>query len=839
MKSYSAVGLAVAATLLSAGAVAQESTELEEIIVTATKRAQTLQDVPVAVSVTPIETINKASIKDITDLASIIPSLRVTTLQTSTQTNFVIRGFGNGANNPGIEPSVGVFIDGVYRSRSAGSIGDLVDVERVEVLRGPQSTLFGQNASAGVISLVTQKPQFEWGGYVEGTVGNYNAKILKSKVTGPISESVAFSIASVTNQRDGYYTELKSGEMINDRDRSDVRAQLLWKASDNFELRIIGDYSNINELCCGVSNLVNGPTGAIIQSPLVGGKIYTGDRFDRKYYANTLPINSVKNSGFSVHLDWDLGDWQMTSISASRNQETAFDYDFDFTSGDLGAVNYNEGDIGTVTQELRLSYDGGGKVRGLLGAYYMTEKVDYDNTIRIGTGFRNYAGVLTNPTNPTAGLQTLPSLEAAFGLPSGSLFRAGTGNKIETEQDTDAYTLFGQLDFDLTDRLTLTTGVAMTDTQKDVNFAQTSNEVFSSLDFVTAGFAQIRGALLRAGLPDSLASQFADQASVADGTVVPCFRPPAPFGALTGPLCNPLLALYPLQFLHPVVPFSDSSSDSKTTYTIRLAYDFNDNLNAYAGVSTGYKATSWNLSRDSKPFPPAAAARSPLGGAVNPWYPRYGTRYAKPEEATVVELGLKGRWNRFAANVAIFDQEIKNFQSNLFFGTGFQLANAGVQSTKGVEIETQFKVTDALQLDVAATWLDPLYDSYVGAPGINGPYDASGTRPAGIHDWSISTAVTYNWTLGDVPGFVRADYLYEDNVQLVDNVPASVASRQVNTLNASLGFALQNWDFLLWGRNLTNDNYLLQAFPAVAQTGSFSGYPNEPRKYGLTVTYKF
>ncbi|MGA0800317.1 MAG: TonB-dependent receptor plug domain-containing protein, partial [Steroidobacteraceae bacterium] len=149
MKSYSAVGLAVAATLLSAGAIAQETSALEEIIVTATKRAQTLQDVPVAVSVTPVETINKASIKDISDLASIVTSLRVSTLQTSTNTNFIIRGFGNGANNPGIEPSVGLFIDGVYRSRSAGAIGDLVDVERVEVLRGPQSTLFGQNASAG------------------------------------------------------------------------------------------------------------------------------------------------------------------------------------------------------------------------------------------------------------------------------------------------------------------------------------------------------------------------------------------------------------------------------------------------------------------------------------------------------------------------------------------------------------------------------------------------------------------------------------------------------------------------------------------------------------------
>ena len=228
MKSYSAVGLAVAATLLSAGAVAQESAELQEIIVTATKREQTLQDVPVAVSVTPVETINKASIKDITDLASIIPSLRVSTLQTSTQTNFVIRGFGNGANNPGIEPSVGVFIDGVYRSRSAGAIGDFVDVSRVEVLRGPQSTLFGQNASAGVISIITQKPSFEWGGYAEATVGNYNTQILKSKITGPLSDNVAFSLSAVRNERDGYYKELKSGADINDRDRSDVRGQLLW-----------------------------------------------------------------------------------------------------------------------------------------------------------------------------------------------------------------------------------------------------------------------------------------------------------------------------------------------------------------------------------------------------------------------------------------------------------------------------------------------------------------------------------------------------------------------------------------------------------------------------------
>jgi outer membrane receptor protein involved in Fe transport len=103
----------------------------------------------------------------------------------------------------------------------------------------------------------------------------------------------------------------------------------------------------------------------------------------------------------------------------------------------------------------------------------------------------------------------------------------------------------------------------------------------------------------------------------------------------------------------------------------------------------------------------------------------------------------------------------------------------------------------------------------------------------------VVTAVNYNWLIGDIAGFVRADYRYDSNVQLTENVPASFASRQVNTLNASVGFALDKWSFLIWGRNLSNDDYLVQAFPAVAQTGSFSAYPNESRKYGLTVKYKF
>jgi outer membrane receptor protein involved in Fe transport len=863
MKRFPIVGLAVSLTLLTGTAVAQDSEGLEEIIVTATKREQTLQDVPVAVSVTSVETINKASIQDVSDLASIIPSLRVTTLQTSTNTNFIIRGFGNGANNPGIEPSVGVFIDGVYRSRSAGAIGDLVDVSRVEVLRGPQSTLFGQNASAGVISVVTQKPQFETSGLIEATLGNYNQRILKGKVTGPLNDSLAYSLSGVINQRDGYFLNQRDNTDFNNRDRWDIRGQLLWNASDAVEVRFIADMSRIDEVCCGVSNLVNGPTGALAaiaaglpqNRVIYPGSAGAGKPFDRAAYINKKPLNRVENSGGSLHVEWEINDaFDFTSITAWRDQKTDFDYDFDFTGALLGTVNRNVGDIETFTQEFRIAFDNGGKVRGLLGAYLMQEDLEYSNEIRIGDHFRSYASLLASaatgaPTplflagvesqlaaaGPTLGGSISPLCTGCtFG--AGSFFRSGTGNLINTTQDTEANTLFGQLDFDLTDRLTATVGLAHTSTDKVVNFRQTTNEVFSSVNLVQLGFGSIFSTLT-GGLPATpanlanpalaVAAQTADRLSV-----TPC-------SATTGSACNSLLGFYALQFLHPIVPFSDRSEDSEETYTVRLAYEASDAVSLYGGVSTGYKATSWNLSRDSKDPLVGAGGRSPLGGFANPYYPRFGSRKALPEKSTVVELGLKARWDSFALNLAVFDQNIKDFQSNVFSGTGFNLANAGKQSTKGVEIETQWKLNRSWQIDLAGTFLDPKYDSFVGAEGPSGPVNLSGQKPAGIHEQSLSLGLNYLWSLGGVDGFVRTDYLYESNAAIAENVAASIASREVNTLNASVGFKAAGFDVLVWGRNLNDDEYLLQVFPAVAQAGSFSGYPNQPRTYGVTLRKQF
>ena len=286
-----------------AGDMPSENYDGNEIVVTATKREQTLQDVPVAVSVTTSETIERAFIRDIKDLATVVPSLRVGERQNSSNTNFFIRGFGNGANNAGIEPSVGVFIDGVYRSRSAAQIADLPDVERIEVLRGPQSTLFGKNASAGVISVITQKPKFTFGGNVEASYGNYDAWVVKGVVTGPVTDTLALSLSGSVNKRDGFFRDLGTGGRTNDRDRWFIRGQALFEPNSDLSVRIIGDYGKIDEICCAVVN-VRAAAPTFILTNIIGGRVnLPQDAFDNIVYNNFDSTNKIESYGVTGQID--------------------------------------------------------------------------------------------------------------------------------------------------------------------------------------------------------------------------------------------------------------------------------------------------------------------------------------------------------------------------------------------------------------------------------------------------------------------------------------------------------------------------------------------------------
>lgn len=271
---------------------------------------------------------------------------------------------------------------------------------------------------------------------------------------------------------------------------------------------------------------------------------------------------------------------------------------------------------------------------------------------------------------------------------------------------------------------------------------------------------------------------------------------------------------------------------------MRLAYEANDNFNFFATAATGFKATSWNLSRDTRPFPDDEAALTAAGLIQK--NQTFGTRFAGPEESTVYELGMKSRFKRGALNVTLFDQTIEGFQSSTFVGTGFVLANAGQQSTKGVEFDSIFRANENITLTFAGTLLQPIYDSFVGASGINGPIDLSGEQPAGIHERSFTLGATYNFELDNgMYGYLRTDYLFESKARLVANLPPEL-NRQVSTWNASAGLSMENGvSFQVWVRNLGNDEYFMSGFPPPIQAGSFNAYPNQPRTFGATVSYEF
>ena len=889
------LGVGISAlTAFSAPALAQEETEeetrtLQAVTITATKREQTLQDVPIAVSVVGSDVIEKAEIVDLGDLQSIVPSLRVGQLQSSANTNFVIRGFGNGANNAGIEPSVGVFIDGVYRSRSASQISDLPNIERVEVLRGPQSTLFGKNASAGVISVVTKKPSFDTEGSVEGTLSNFNGRRVGGYFTAPISETVAFSIGGNYNVRDGYVEDIGDGPDTNERNRYGVRGELLFEPNQDLSFRLIGDYDQIDEICCAAVNLVNGPTGGVVNA--LGGQIVAGAPFSNRVAYNFGSENEIENSGISLQGDYDAGFATVTSITAFRKSDLSQNADSDFTSADLIGRNANTTNIETFTQELRLTSTGDGAFDWMIGGFFFDEKVAIENDFQFGTDFRGYAEVLSavgaNPAltpqqigQVLAGslLSPIDQIEAAVGgAPAiGQLFaQAGQGPRESFGQDNQAYSFFGTVDWHLSDRLTATLGLNYTNDEKSAYGRATNTDSFSALNLTQVGYNLVLQSLLgQNGVDITNPAQVGAfiqgnpqaYAAIQQGAlgVARNFDPTTP--ALTR---NPLAGLTALQFLPPFLAFPNAvedgeTSDSDTTYTLRLAYDVNDNFNVYGSYATGFKATSWNLSRDSRPFASDfvtgnqrvvdpvtqqvfAAPSSPITDAgLGVTNLTSGTRYAGPEEAEVFEIGLKAAFDTFAFNVALFDQSIEGFQSNVFTGVGFSLANAGKQSTQGLEVDATWNATENLVLTFAGTFQDPVYDSFTGST----TGDISGTQPSGIPETATSTSATYSFDVKNLAAFVRADWQYESPVAYFDAVGAGFTGtdnnvllgyeKEISTVNASAGFTTEGGlGVTFWGRNIFDDQYITTAFPGVAQAGTLSGYPSAPPTYGVTIRKAF
>ncbi|MEL6258247.1 MAG: TonB-dependent receptor, partial [Pseudomonadota bacterium] len=606
LKNYvarTALGLApgfAAALNFAAPVIAQENEgtrKLETVTVTAQKREQTLQDVPVAVSVVGEKVLEQAQILDIQDLQTVVPSLRVNQLQSTTQTNFVIRGFGNGANNAGIEPSVGVFVDGVFRSRIAGSINDLPNLERVEVLRGPQSTLFGKNASAGVINIVTQAPQFEFGGSAEVTYGNFDQLIFKGDVTGPISDNVAFSLSGSRNTRDGYATNTFNGDELNERNRWNIRGQLLFEFSDEARLRVIGDWNELDENCCVTSAIENGAASLAIIG--IGGEL--GDPTDPFSYEvpyDLTPTSGLTDRGISGQFDYDFENFSVTSISSFRQNNNDNEIDADFSSAAI-LNNNNDTEIETFTQEIRLASTWDERFDWLVGGFYFNEQIEIQSGLDSGVQTRPFVDGLAG------GPAVLGTFEQIFMLEPGTFFGPDTGSTEFFTSDNDSFSFFGQLDFYLTDKLTVTGGLNYTNDQKEFTGTADINYPFSAIDLTTGAGAFGVDLLTAAAFPGVFEAETGlpatpeNQALVGQATVD---------AILAGTEAATLAALQGLQFRPPFIDIPNAvepgeTDDEDVSWTARLAYDVNDNINVYFSAATGFKAASVNLSRDANPLP--------------------------------------------------------------------------------------------------------------------------------------------------------------------------------------------------------------------------------------------
>ena len=373
------------ALLLAASALAAQQPALEEIVVTAQKREQSLMDVPISVTAVGAEALAANLVTDIYDLQAIVPSLEVNAVDPPSQgTAFALRGLGNSVFNMGFDPAVAAFVDGVYRSRSGLlSASDFLDLERVEVLKGPQGTLFGKNTTAGVIHFISRKPDFEGpDGMVEAGFEEYGRYRIKGSVNLVASDNVAFRFAATYAQGDGWLDLINSDEAIHDLDRFALKAQALFNVSDSLQVHVTADYATLSEICCTPLRIVNDPLSPLVNgaaAAAAGSGIVNPPDLDALVAESNLPPEyDADDAGISVEATLELGGMTLTSITGWRNFEDTNVKDNDFSGVDALRSNQSLPEVSLVSEELRLA-GASGNIDWMVGGFVSRENIELIN----------------------------------------------------------------------------------------------------------------------------------------------------------------------------------------------------------------------------------------------------------------------------------------------------------------------------------------------------------------------------------------------------------------------------------------------------------------------------
>jgi iron complex outermembrane recepter protein len=825
-----------------------------DIVVTATRRSETVQEVPIAITAVGAQLLKDSNVTDIRGLEQLAPSLQTTTGQsTATGSSLSIRGVGTAGDNPGFEPAVGVFVDGVFRARAGAALAELPELQRVEVLRGPQGTLFGRNTSAGALSVYTAQPQFDLGGYVEGVYGNYDAIELRGAVTGPVAENLALRFDGVYRKRDGTIQDANSDRAINNIDRFMVRAQALYDTS-TFSFRLIGDYFETDEQCCGAVSVVRGATAPAIQA-VAGAQgrvgLFTGPPSARTQAIspNRDYAERIRDYGVSGELNFDIGEAKFTSITAYRNFRVLRNQDIDFSGIDRAYRQGYKNELSDFTQELRLQGSAfEGKLDWLIGGFYLNENNKLRDTVRFGADADRYVDALLNGATRSAALPTgaqffgtLPRAGTPGGIPffgqvllaqnplipvpgvgnvplqlaappGSALFAAlnspilgntaGQGNNDDNFRvDTQAFALFTHNIINITDQLSLTLGL---------RYNYEKKELTASINNNTAG----------CGFLTSTNPAIATYRALIQGAS------PALFGNLALLACNPAVDT---RFNG---NYADDRSDSEFTGTAKLAYKFSPDVLAYASFDRGFKSGGYNLDQAS----------------FQSGNPRATDLEYDPEFVDAYELGLKTQWGRaFTFNIAGFMQKLRNLQSVVFSGNNFIVENIQDATSLGVEVESTIQPVRDLVVRLGYTFLGAGIDEgNVFVPGsLNTPF--IGRQFANQPRHVVTVATTWQPRLADnVTGLFHVDMRYNSEVNIANGAAlfgerAAVFNPGYPLINMRVGVQSEDRTKSLefFVENLTNQYFNITAFPVPEQTGNFAGYPSLPRFYGVRARFGF
>ncbi len=800
------------------GASAQETASqqpgLSEIIVTAQKREQNVQDVPISVIALSAQQLKDNGVTDIKDMAVLTPGLTVTSTTSENVTTARIRGIGTVGDNPGLESSVGMVIDGVYRPRNGVGFGNLGEIDRIEILEGPQGELFGKNNDAGVINIVTKRPSTTFGVTGEITYGNYSDREISGSITGPVGGISAFRLYAGYQKRDGF-SAVDTGlgpntdGDSNNRNVYTVRGQYLLTPTDDLSFLLIADYSKRNESCCDAvpvdNGIFSGVINAITATPLLGGVPGTVglgtpplSPFNQQAWANQPITQRIRDFGVSVQLDWDVGVGKVTSITAWRDNTVIEGNDTDYSAADIA---YSPGNIGNMTdfkqlsEEIRLA-GRSGALDWLVGGFFSSEILTPNTTIYAGDAFEEYIGAAASATTGVVN----PFLVAELtGHAPGTTFIPGvSGEQDQYRQTSRSYAFFTNETYSIASNLDLTGGLRFTSEKKS-----------ATADYANPDGGYGCGSLLQSpGVATLTPNETAFLLGYGGSTVFnPFFN-----GQKT----------------------SQSLSEGNLSGTLKLSYHVTDNVMTYVSWANGYKAGGFNLAR--------VADTATLAPILDTEFPR--------ETVQSYELGVKSLLadRTVRLNASVFDQRYINFQLNTFTGIQFVVSSVRRVESKGVELDGAWATPiSGLSLSSGVTYAFTNIDEFgpsasLFAPDIATPLSRLNNRLSFAPLWSGVASATYTISLTGALSFRGSvSEKYTSSYNTGSDLNPEKLQGAYGLLNARLGIGAPDgkWTVELWSDNLANKGYYQVAFDAPFQYEQVDAFLGAPRTFGLTARTKF